>query len=90
MTSKNYYTEEKIEGLPLNRLSNQKQRFLSFSDSLDCLFELYNKTRNTVDLQDWLQVLVNKLTSIESNLNGHKSNKLWCDIFNISNKLDLL
>ena len=84
---KNYYTEEKIEGLPLNRLSNQKQRSLAFSDSLDCLFELYNKTRIAVDVQDWLHVLVKKLIFIEFNLNNQKSNKLWCDISNITYKL---
>jgi len=84
---KSYFTEEKIGGLPLNRLGSQKQRSLAFGDSLDCLSKLYSKTRNTVDLQEWLFVLIDKLSSLESDLCDHKSGELWSDISNISSKL---
>ena len=82
-----HYTEEKIEGLPLNRFINQKQKSIAFRDSFDCLSKLYNKTRNTIDLQEWLCVLIKKFTSIESEVHDNKSDKLWSNVYEIYYKL---
>lgn len=81
------YKEEKIQGLPLNRYSDQKQKFLAFRSSLDCLRKLHNETRQSIDLQEWLYVLVKKLLTIEFDLRNEETDKLWSEIFKISKQL---
>jgi hypothetical protein len=85
-----FYSEEKIEGLPLNRLGNSDDRLKALTISLNCLSELYNKTRKKIQLHDRLSYLDNELSILESDLRYHKTDRLWHLIYEVTSTLRTL
>ena len=84
---KHYYVEELIQGVPINRLHDFSEKIFCFQKSKECLLELYDKSRQMNNLQEWLVHLCNKLKDFENFLSDHVSVQLWSEINEVS--LDL-
>ena len=64
----NWYIEEKIDGLPLNRLSNKKTKIITLETAINSLQELRNQTLTKVLVFEYLKKLRNKVKILTNSI----------------------
>jgi len=60
-SEKHYYSEDKILGLPLNRLPNISERNIALKQARDALQSLYSKTKDYLSSEKYLRELCERL-----------------------------
>jgi hypothetical protein len=82
-----YYVEERIQGVPLNRLSKRSDRNFCLQQSKECLAKLSDETREMRKLQDWLVHLRNKLNMCGDFFPNERRDNQWSEIIQLSKDL---